>query len=105
MAKLPVAAATTGYVDWSTPIFFSGVPCCVWTCTLPRRLTTPSAKLALFTRYLARASTSQYFRLPMTACSTPFGTASTASGSTRNTERMCGASSRALAWIAAGLHA
>lgn len=103
--KLPVAAATTGYVDWSTPIVFSGVPCWVCRCTLPGRLTTPSAKLALFTRYVARASTSQYRWLPTTAWSTPSGRVCAWSGSTRNTDLRCGASSRALAWIAAGLQA
>lgn len=103
--KLPVAAATTGYVDWSTPIFFSGVPCWVCTWTLPGRLTTPSAKLALLTRYFARASSRQARRLPSTAWSTPAGTVCAWSASTRNTDRTCGASSVARAWIAAGLHA
>jgi hypothetical protein len=61
--------------------------------------------LALLTRYFARASTSQERKLPITAWSTPSGIACAWSASTRNTERMCGASSRALAWIAAGLQA
>lgn len=105
LPKLPVAAATARYSIWSTPIRFSGVPWCVWTCTEPGRLTTECSKLTLLKVYFARAITSQYRLLPITTLSTSPGMCGSSFSFTRNTDRMCGASSRALRWIAAGLQA
>ncbi len=76
------------------PIAFSGVPCWVWTCTVPGRFTMVRGKLTLFTKYLAVAIVLRYAGVLTITYGTPSGSvAAWARFSTTQTPWIPGASS------------